>query len=155
MATDADIWVAKAALQAPFAVWGNGDSIAALIPALQNNFVRGEAREALCKINDPRAAEPLANLLPGLGDRASASAALKRLGQPAEKYVLPFAKHQDIFCAQEACRILQEIGTAECIATLTEIANGNNNLLNGTNVMPCKRSRRVSRRNRPVCQTRQ
>jgi len=130
LASDKDIWLANAALRA-LGVWGGPDSIPAIVPAIDNNFTRGEARDLLATFKDPRAAEAIAKMLPGLGDRASASAFLKDMGPLAEKYVIPFVKHNDIFTAIEACKILQEIGTKECISVLMEVANGTNGFVKG------------------------
>jgi len=45
--------------------------------------------------------------------------------------VIPYVKDKDGWTAREACNILQQIGTTECIPTLTEVANSDNNFVNG------------------------
>jgi hypothetical protein len=63
---------------------------------------------------------------------AFVAGALKAMGPLAEKAVIPYVTNKDIWAAQEVCRILQEVGTRECIPVLTEVANGTNNFVNGT-----------------------
>jgi S1-C subfamily serine protease len=128
--TSKNIWLGNAALRG-LMIWGGPENIPGLSAATENNFTRGQALHCLARFKNPAAAAALAKWLPSLGDRAFVAGALKAMGPLAEKVVIPYVKNKDIFTAQEACKILQEIGTAECIPVLTEVANGTNGFVKG------------------------
>lgn len=120
-----DFWLSKAATNA-LRIWGGPENVPGLCKALESGQHRHEILAVLMQLNDPASAEAIAKLLPGLGDRAAASAALKAMGPKAERAVIPFLTHKDGFTVREACGILKEIGTAESIPALTALARANN-----------------------------
>ena len=128
--TDKDIWAANAALRA-LQLWGGPECVPAVLRAVEHNFTRGEALNVLANYKDPAAAVAIANMLPSPGGRVFAVNALKAMGPVAEKAVIPFVTGKNGFAAREACNILKEIGTTECIPILTEAANSNNAFING------------------------
>jgi HEAT repeat protein len=119
---DSDMWLRCSVIKA-LGTWGGKDSVPLLLPLLKDpqGFVQGATLEALGKAKDERAAEPVAECLPNFMVRGQASAALKAIGPPAEKAVLKYLTHQDIFLRQEVCRILKEIGTKQSIPGLQDI----------------------------------
>jgi predicted Zn finger-like uncharacterized protein len=106
-------------------VWGGKDSVPLLLASLKdsNVFLQEAVVEALGKTRDPRAAEPVAERLTNFPLREAAVEALKRIGPPAEKAVLKYLTHQDIFLRRDVCSILKEIGTRESIPALEELVN--------------------------------
>ncbi len=127
---DKDGWVGKAVLRA-LAVWAGPENIPAAANAIDNAFLRGEAVDVLTKFKDPAAATAIAKMLPWLGDRARASAALRAMGPLAEKAVISYVTYKEGFTQREACAILGEIGTAESIPALTAIIDSNNFFVSG------------------------
>lgn len=120
-----DFWAQRPAIGA-LAVWAGPENVPGLIKLLESVDwpVRNTITPILGRLKDPAAAPALAKLLPGLGERGPASAALKAIGPPAEKAVIPFLTHKDAWAAKEACHILQEIGTEASIAPLQELLKG-------------------------------
>lgn len=123
LAADKDIWVAKPALRA-LQLWGGPENIADVLPALDNVFTIDEAVKVLAQFKDASVADALAKLLAKGGrERGAAGAALKQMGPIAEKAVIPFVNNTTFWCAMEACNVLKEIGTAQCIPVLTQAVN--------------------------------
>jgi HEAT repeat protein len=95
-------------------VWATPDSVPALLQALdsKNVWVRRHSMEALGKMKEESAAQPIAaHLVPG-DDRQAASKALQLMvGTKAENAVIPYLLHNDEGVVIEACRVLQAIGT--------------------------------------------
>ena len=126
-----NIWLANPALKA-LQVWGGPENIPGIAPALDSPFTKAEAFNVLAKFpQEPAAATAMAKTLTDWTSRARASFLLKKMGPTAEKALIPFATHKDGDTAQAACKILAEIGTAECIPALTEASNSTNNNLKG------------------------
>jgi S1-C subfamily serine protease len=118
-AVDKDFWLRLAALRA-LNLWSGPENVAGLTKGLE--IQEGQTRVAICNIlakyKDPSCAEALAKLLPAGFERGPASAALKAIGSPAEKAVIPYLTHKDGWTVREACLILKEIGTKESVAPL-------------------------------------
>ena len=78
---DKDGWLRGAAFRA-LEIWSGPECVAGLLPVLENNDwgTRAAATRIIAKYKDPSAAPALAKLLPGLGERAAISAALKAIG---------------------------------------------------------------------------
>lgn len=112
-------------------VWAGPENAKGLIAAVGSDdiFTRKPAVVILGRLKVAEAAPAIAKLLPGLGDRAEASTALKAIGPPAEKAVIPFVSHQDGFTGAEACHILKEIGGPESIAAIERLLAGKPNFV--------------------------
>lgn len=128
LATDKNIWLAKAALRG-LTMWGGPESIGAVAPALDSQWTRGEAIDALASFKDPAAAEAVAKMLTGLGTRTQAASALRTMGPMAEKAVIPYVSHTDGFTGHAACAVLKDIGTAASVPALTAASNSKNAFL--------------------------
>ncbi len=102
------------------ATWAKAETIPLLIQCLEETslLVKLAAIEALGKLKDERAAEPLAKLVAQPGPRVQAAKALQSLGAKAEKAVLGLLAHAEPEVRQEACRLLKEIGTAASLPAL-------------------------------------
>lgn len=125
VALEKDFWSQRAAIAA-LNLWAGPENAPGLIKLLDavDWPVRNTISPILGRLKDPAAAPALAKLLPGLGERGPASAALKAIGPPAEKAVIPFLTHKDAWAASEACHILKEIGTEASVAPLQELLKG-------------------------------
>jgi hypothetical protein len=111
--------------------WGTKDTVTVLIPLVAdaNIIVRHGAIDALAKLKDERAAEPLAKRLPEFIDRTKASQALQALGSKAEKAVHPYLKNDDVNLKLAVCQLLQTIGTKESKTALEEASKDANVLV--------------------------
>jgi hypothetical protein len=127
LADNSDTFVHPTAAKA-LGVWGTPESVPLLINLVehQNVFLRREAITALGKLKDERAAEPVARRLTDFGDRGSVIKALQELGPKAEKAVLPYLQHQDLFLRLEVCKVLKVIGTKESIPALEAATRDSN-----------------------------
>ncbi|MCX7045945.1 MAG: HEAT repeat domain-containing protein [Candidatus Sumerlaeota bacterium] len=125
--SDRDDFTRTSAVKA-LAVWATRDSVPALIKALDDKsiFVRAPAMEALGRLKSKDAAEAVAKQLPNLQGRGEAVKALKAMGAIAEQAVIPYLKDRDTFVRNEACKILEEIGTAKSVAALEDFASNGN-----------------------------
>jgi hypothetical protein len=105
-------------------VWGGSENVPALLIALDDFSVAREVMQALGKLKDERAIDPLVQqLCKGIGPfREEASAALKSIGSGAEKAVAQCLKHQNFVVQREACEILAVIGTEQSIPALKAAA---------------------------------
>jgi hypothetical protein len=110
------------------AVWAVKDNVPALLKAIDHEsfVVRDSAMEALGKLKEERAAEPLAKKLPRFETRAAASKTLKALGPGAESAVLPYLEHEQWDVRLEACQILKEIGGAKSVPALEKATSDSN-----------------------------
>ncbi len=84
---------------------------------------RQPAVKALGRLNDPRAAQPLADVLARNGNMSSqdVSAALINLGVRAEKAVLGLLNDRNVETLRQACAILQQIGTNDSLDALQKL----------------------------------
>jgi hypothetical protein len=117
---DASFFSRKEILEA-LAVWCSKDSVPFLLGVLAENldpFTREALFNALARLQDERAFEPLARRLEDLADRHEAAEALKAMGPIAEKAVLKRLQHAEDWVRGEACKILGVIGTKESLAAL-------------------------------------
>jgi hypothetical protein len=112
-------------------VWAGPENATGLITAVGSDdiFTRKPAVVILGRLKVAEAAPAIAKLLPGLGDRAEASTALKAIGPPAEKAVIPYVSHQDGFTGAEACHILKEVGGADSVAAIERLLAGKPNFV--------------------------
>jgi HEAT repeat protein len=96
-------------------VWATPENVPALINALEHESgtVRGAALEALGKLKDRRAAEPVAGRLPF--DRQQAASALQAMGPTAENAVADRLFHSDSAVQKEAAHILKGYGTKHSV----------------------------------------
>jgi S1-C subfamily serine protease len=143
---DKDFVIRHAALRA-LTIWAVPENVAGLARLLDtpDHFTQTGIITVIAKYKDPVAAPALAKLLPGLGERGAASAALKAIGPAAEKAVIPYLTHKDSWTSSEACHILQEIGTAESIPPLKAILAGKPDFMVGpaaTNALKSIESRK-------------
>jgi len=124
---DENQFVRKAAVEA-LGTWGTKESVALLLPMVEtkDTFVRWEAFKTLAKLQDERAAEPIARRLLEPSDRGFVSRALQDLGSKAEKAIHPYLKEKDLFTRLTACQILEKIGTKESKAALEEASKDEN-----------------------------
>ena len=100
--------------------WANPQTIPLLIRSLDETalLVKLAAIDALAKLKDERAAEPLAKLVAEPGPRGQAVKALQSLGVKAEKAVLALLTHGEPEVRQQACQILKVVGTAASLSAL-------------------------------------
>jgi HEAT repeat protein len=104
-------------------VWGSKENVPALLLALNHEHTRGSAIEALGRLKDERAVEPLAQLLENFFARHPASEALRAMGPMAEKAVIKRLHHHDGGVRGEAIAILKVIGTRESLPALKAVVN--------------------------------
>ncbi len=86
--------------------------------------VRQVVIEALGKLEGGRAAEAIASRLTVMVDRRAALQALRDIGRPAEKAVLPFLGNRDWSTRVIACHILADIGSPASVPALVQAAEG-------------------------------
>ena len=117
---------AEAARQ--LARWGSSANVPALIDLLsdRDGGVLRPVMETLGKLQDQRAAEPIAVYLENFFVREDAARALKALGSRAENEVIRYLDHRDASVRCDACRILQTIGTARSVPMLMQAAADRN-----------------------------
>jgi len=125
--SDRDRWIRLAAAKA-LVVWATPEAAPALIAALDDKdvWVRIAAMEALGRLKTKEGAQAVARQLPILQGRPEAVKALKAMGAIAEPAVLPYLKDRDDWVRQEACKILEEIGTDKSLPALTEFESSGN-----------------------------
>jgi serine/threonine protein kinase/S1-C subfamily serine protease len=100
--------------------WAGPETIPALIRCLDESalLVKLAAIDALGKLKDERAAEPLARLMAEPGPRVQAVKALQLLGAKAETAVAAMLTHPEPEVRREACRLLKDAGTADSLKAL-------------------------------------
>jgi hypothetical protein len=108
------------------AVWGGPENTPALAKALKDpEFgVRWAVLDTFKALHDPAGADAVADAL--VTDRGKAAEALRAMGPGAEPAVMKYLNHSDGFVRMEVCRILQEIGTKECVPALYDLLRRNN-----------------------------
>jgi HEAT repeat protein len=104
--------------------WATPAQLPTLIQLLQtgDNLVKDYALYAVAPFKDEKAAAAAAGLLGEFGLRTKAAACLKVMGPVAEKAVVPYLKHQQVWARQEAVKVLAEIGTKRSIPALKALA---------------------------------
>ncbi len=130
LAGDPDETVRRAALTV-LANHGTKEHLSLLIKGLNDPDAQTRATVAkgLGRLKDPRAIEPLANLLAtGQSDpnyyrparESAASEALIRMGAVAEPAVLALLKEKNVETRIQACNILKQIGTKKSLGPLKD-----------------------------------
>jgi HEAT repeat protein len=84
--------------------------------------VRRHAIEGLARLKDPRAIASLALRLAANHDRPEIAAALKVIGPMVEPEVIKLLANPNLDVCQEACRILQAVGTKASLPALAATA---------------------------------
>lgn len=131
LASDPDETLRHAALTV-LASHGSREHVPLLIKALNDPDagVRVAVAKGLVRLKDPRAIEPLVNLLAsGQGDQpyfrpnreSAAAEALVRMGPAAESAVLGLLKEKNIETRCQACNILKQIGTRKSLTHLKDL----------------------------------
>jgi S1-C subfamily serine protease len=94
--------------------WAAKEGVANYCKLLKSRHVqtRRQALDALAKYGDAGSAEAVAGCLTDLGMRVTASKTIQGFGAAAEKAVLPYLEHTDLFVRWEVCKILKIIGTS-------------------------------------------
>jgi serine/threonine protein kinase len=100
--------------------WAGPKTVPLLIQCLDESalLVKLAAIDALGKLKDERAAQPLAKLIAEPGPRVQAAKALQSLGALSENAVLEMLTHADPEARQQACRLLKELGTSTSLPGL-------------------------------------
>lgn len=130
LTSDPDDAIRRAALTV-LANHGTKQDVPLLIKALNDPDagVRATIAKGLGRLKDPRAIEPLVNLLAtGQSDQpyyrpageSAAAEALLRLGGSAEPAVLALLKEKNVETRIQACNILKQIGTKKSLGTLKD-----------------------------------
>jgi hypothetical protein len=130
LASDQDDTVRHAAL-AILANHGTKQHVPLLIKALNDPDagMRATIAQGLGRLKDPRAIEPLVNLLAtGQSDQpyyhpareSAAAEALVRMGGAAEPAVLALLKEKNVETRFQACNILKQIGTKKSLGPLKD-----------------------------------
>ena len=131
LTTDKDDTVRQAALTV-LANHGTKEQVPQLIKALNDPDagVRTTVARGLGRIKDPRAIEPLANLLAtGQSDQtyyrqnreSAAAEALVNIGAPAEPTLLALLKEKNLDTRCQACNMLKQIGTRKSLNPLKDL----------------------------------
>jgi hypothetical protein len=98
--------------------WGTKENVPALIRALNHEQTRGSAIQALGKLKDERAIEPLTQMLENFFASHDASEALIAMGPVAEPAVIKLLRHPKNDVRGAAIEILKKIGTKASIPHL-------------------------------------
>jgi len=131
LANDPDDTVRHAALTV-LANHGTKENVPLLIKALNapDAGMRATIAKGLGRLKDPRAIEPLVNLLAtGQSDQphyrpareSAAAEALVRIGGTAEPAVLALLKEKNVETRCQACNILKQIGTKKSLGPLKDL----------------------------------
>jgi HEAT repeat protein len=131
LANDPDDTLRRAAL-AMLANHGTKDQVPLLIKGLNDpdTGTRTAVAKGLGRLKDPRAVEPLVNLLAtGQNDQpyyrpnreSAAAEALVRIGPAAEPAVLALLKEKNLDTRMQACNVLKQIGTKKSLGPLKDL----------------------------------
>ena len=131
LANDPDDTVRRAALTI-LASYGTKERVPLLIKGLNDPdaATRAAIAKGLGRLKDPRAIEPLVNLLAaGQSDQfhyrpardSAASEALVVFGASAEPAVLAMLKEKNIETRYQACNVLKQIGTKKSLGPLKDL----------------------------------
>lgn len=129
---DEDLAVRRSAVKA-LGLWCTRNETPVLIACLKDPdaLTRFEAMDALARVGDAAAAAAIAERLAIGQDRQRASAALRVMGPTAEQAARSGLNHDDVWVRIEACRVLAEVGTAECLTALEGARSDPNGLVAG------------------------
>ena len=131
LVNDPDDAVRRAALTV-LGTHGTKEQVPLLIKGLHDSdtMARTAAAKGLGRIKDPRAIEPLANLLAtGQGDQpyfhsareSAVTEALVRIGPAAEPAVLALLKEKNIETRIQACNVLKQVGSKKSLSPLKDL----------------------------------
>ncbi len=111
------------------AVWCDRESVPALIAALNDEFftVPWAALDALGKLKDERAIEPVIDLLKAKKHRQQAVKSLAAMGAMAEDAALALLEEDDSDMRYDACQILKEIGGKKSFGQLGTVSRNDSN----------------------------
>lgn len=110
--------------------WGGKYSVPLLLELLDSDssrFSREEVYLALGRLQDERAARPVAAKLEDFFDRKEAYACLQKMGQVAEDALIEIAPSNDADVCLAAVKLLGEIGTEKSYPILRKALKSNNN----------------------------
>jgi HEAT repeat protein len=95
--------------------WADKDNVPSLIKMLDNmnGIIWNSAMRTLGRLQDERAAAPLAKQLTTFGRNHQAANALRALGRVAEKEVLKYLHHKDFFARTAVPGLLRGYGTTD------------------------------------------
>jgi hypothetical protein len=102
--------------------WGNKDTVAVLIKALDHQEARSAALRAIGRLKDERAIEPIARYFDDVGELGAAADALKSMGPAAETVVRKQLKHKSLQVRLKACEVLEVIGTKASLQDLEAVS---------------------------------
>ena len=110
-------------------MWCAPENVPALIQALIDDdpAVPPAALEALGKLQDQRAVEPIARLLRNKKHRPQAVQALAGLGNVAEDAALRLLAESDADMRYDACKVLKTVGGSKSIEPLDAIGRSDDN----------------------------
>jgi serine/threonine protein kinase/HEAT repeat protein len=91
-----------------------------------DDWLRQFATDLLVQFKEPRAAKPLAELLPDTRKTHAAGRSLIALGSIAEPAVMPYLSHNDPNARKRAAEVLGEIGTSASLPALQKVAKDSN-----------------------------
>lgn len=102
---------------------GTAEQVPLLIKLLKSTdySARNTALQGLGRIKDPRAAEPLVDLIATGQDTYTTVEALKKIGPTAEDAVLTLLKEKHLETQRHGCNILRQIGTKKSLDPLREL----------------------------------
>jgi hypothetical protein len=131
LCTDRDDTVRRAG-QTLVANYGTREQVPLLLRALKettDSSTRNTVAKGLGRLGDPRAAEPLVEMIAaGPTDQSSyfnresaAAEALIKIGPPAESAVLPLLKEKNANTRIIACNVLKQIGSKKSLSALKEL----------------------------------
>jgi HEAT repeat protein len=101
---------------------GTKACVPAMVRALKESDLRRTALKTLTRLKATEVAEPVAQVLEDISCQREAIEALKGFGPAAEKAVVGLLGHKNNVVRYEACRILKEIGTPNCLQSLAALA---------------------------------
>jgi hypothetical protein len=103
--------------------YGTKEQAPLLLKLLKQNdsMTRSSVIRGLGRLKEPRAAEPLADIVARGWDGYQATDALAKLGPQAEDTVLTLLKQKHLETLRSACNILKQIGTRKSIEPLREL----------------------------------
>ena len=114
---------AQSAIVRLFTLYATPQHVPRLLGLLKTSDIpaRTEAIQALGRLKEKRASEPLAEMVARGSDYGSAEEALKQIGPPAEEAVLRLLQEKHLDTRRRACEILQRIGTRRSLEPLREV----------------------------------
>lgn len=110
--------------------WSTIEQVPTLIEAIGDNYftVRWAAIEALGRLKDKRAVEPLVEQLRKNDNRLQAANALQQIGAEAEEPVLSLLSESEWQTRWEACKVLKVIATSKSLPALEKAAKDDENI---------------------------